>query len=331
MTAAGNPFLTVAVCPTDGALLRNGLESLCRQTLAPDAFEVIVVDLAAADAARAVVEPFAGRLPLRYVSLAGGGRAEGWNRAVSLARGEVVLFLDDGDVADPEFLEAHAAAHRRLPAPEIGILGHTRLAAELELDPLMRFVAAVGGLPFAAPGLEPGATLDFSYFRGGRASAKRSAILEQGGFDPRFEACEDVELGYRLSRRGFRVVYEPRAVSTYARRESFDGFLEQVEREGRARLLLSRLHPDDAVARWCEVREAHEAWRRLGPLHAVLLRSGRELDRIARMRVEAGDGLGPTDAALLCQGYWAAFRASRFKGIVERAAELGARGGVAAS
>jgi hypothetical protein len=119
------------------------------------------------------------------------------------------------------------------------------------------------------------------------------------------------------------VVYRPDAVSTMVRGMSFDDFCRRMERQGRSNFMFGRLHPDDVVQRWTEVRGAGEAWRRIGPVYELLRRSARELDRVARMRLEAGLGLDSSDAALLYRAYWAAFQASRMKGIVEKASESG--------
>jgi glycosyltransferase involved in cell wall biosynthesis len=322
-TGSSAPFLSAVVCTTDRAeFLRAMLESLCRQTLALGDFEVVLVDAGSKDATREVAESFASRLPLRYALQLNAGVASARNHGISLARGEVVLFLDDADIADPALLEAHVETHGRFPGREFGVLGRTRLAPELDADPLMHFVCDVGCFLFAYPGLEEGNVLDFTYFWGGRSSCKRALLQEHGVFNPAFRfGCEDIELAFRLSKAGFRVVYQPRALSTMVRRLSFDEFCRRMELQGMSRFLFSRLHADEAVQRWTEVPGSAEIWQRLGPAYDLLRKSGRDLDRIARMRLEAGAGMNAADAALLYQGYWTAFRASRVKGIVERAAQ----------
>lgn len=319
------PSLSAVVCTRDRAeLLAGMLESLCRQTLDRDAFEVVLVDDGSQDATREVAEAYATRLPLRHAFQPSAGLAAARNNGVFMANGEVLLFLDDDDVADPGLLEAHLERHRRLPAPEIAVLGHTRLTPELAADPLMHFVTQVGCFLFSYPEIKDGDLLDFRYFWGGRSSCKRSMLLAHGVFDPVFRfGCEDIELAYRLSRHGFKVVYDAGAVSTMVRRLSFDDFCRRTERQGRSNLIFSRLHADEAVQRFAGVSGAVEAWRRVAPAYELLKRSGRELDRIARMRREAGFGLDPFDATLLYRAYGSAFEASRLKGTAEATAEIG--------
>jgi glycosyltransferase involved in cell wall biosynthesis len=315
----------VVVCTHDRSdLLRQMLESLCTQTLPHDAFEVVLVDDGSRDATREVAHSFGARLPLRYSYQENAGLAAARNHGVFLARGDVLLFLDDDDLADPGLLEAHVETHRRMPEPMLAVLGHTRLSPELAADPLMHFVTQVGCFLFSYPEIRGGEILDFTHFWGGRSSCKRSVLLEHGAFDPVFRfGCEDIELAYRLSKHGFKVLYQPAAVNTMVRRIGFDEFCRRTERQGRSSFVFSRLHPDEVAQRWTEVSGAGEAWRRLGPAYELLKRSGRELDRVARMRLESGFGIDPSDATLLYRAYWAAFQASRVKGIVEKAAEMG--------
>ncbi len=320
-----SPFLSAVIATYDRAeLLRGTLESLCHQTLALDTFEVVLVDDGSKDATREIARSFGARLPLRYAYQRNAGLAAARNLGLFMARGEVLLFLDDDDVAGPGLLEAHVEAHRRRPEPEIGILGYTGLDPELAFDPLMHFVTQVGCFLFAYPAVEEGKLLDFTHFWGGRSSCKRSLLVDHGIFNPVFRfGCEDIELAYRLSKHGFKVMYEPRAISTMVRGLSFDDFCRRTVRQGRSNFVFSRLHPDEIVQRWTETPGAGEAWRRLGPVYDLLLGSGRELDRVARARLDEGLGLDARDAELLYRAYWAAFQASRVKGIVEKAAECG--------
>jgi O-antigen biosynthesis protein len=60
-----------------------------------------------------------------------------------------------------------------------------------------------------------------TFFCGACFVCKKSIFLELGGFDELYTpyAWEDLDLGYRAWKRGFRVVYEPRAVC-YHKREA---------------------------------------------------------------------------------------------------------------
>lgn len=85
------------------AWLREALSSCARQTYPH--LEVIVVE-DGSETSRAVVEEFAGRLPVRYHSSGQRvGRARAGNLALAMARGEYLNFLDDDDVLFADHVE----------------------------------------------------------------------------------------------------------------------------------------------------------------------------------------------------------------------------------
>src|SRR6266487_3009683 len=61
-----------------------------------------------------------------------------------------------------------------------------------------------------------------------------------------------MELGYRLSKFGFRVVFHRPAVSYMVRPLSLDDFCDRCERQGEALFLFSRLHEDAVVQQYCQ-------------------------------------------------------------------------------
>jgi glycosyltransferase involved in cell wall biosynthesis len=89
--------------------LRLTLTSLACQTVAA---EVVVVNDASVDHTAAVVAEARGWLPLRVVDHAEArGRAGATNAGVSVATGDILLFLDGDTLAHPELIARHSAIH----------------------------------------------------------------------------------------------------------------------------------------------------------------------------------------------------------------------------
>ena len=111
------------VIPTYNRLpiLRKCLLALERQTLAPplDRYEVVVVDDGSTDDTIHWLDRHAAELPhVRLIRQEHGGPAEGRNRGVDHAHGDVIVFIDSDLVVTDSFLISHARAleshwHRR--------------------------------------------------------------------------------------------------------------------------------------------------------------------------------------------------------------------------
>ncbi len=109
-------------------LLRRLLEALGNLERDGGAFDYscVVVDNDDSESARAVVEPFitGARYPIRYDVEPQRNIALVRNRAVKLAEGDFVAFIDDDEVPRPEWLANLLATQRRYGAD--GVLGPVR-------------------------------------------------------------------------------------------------------------------------------------------------------------------------------------------------------------
>ena len=313
-------MLSVVICTYNRAvLLSKVLESLCAQTLDTRDFEVVIINDGSVDETKAVSESYASRLPLRYFYQRNAGLASGKNHGLFASRGDIVLFLDDDDIAAESLLEEHLKTHTNFPAEHYAVLGHTALGKDISGDPLMHFVTEVGCFLFSYPSLKHGDVLDYTYFWGGRSSCKRSLLLEFGVFNPVFRfGCEDIELGYRLSRQGLRVVYNKHALTQTIRKIEFDGFCNRLERQGASNYVYSQLHPEPEIQQWTERKDSERNWKLLRPHSEAIIRSARHLNVITNLKLSSGVELDEETRGLLYQAYWAAFKISKIKGMIEK-------------
>jgi len=254
-SGARTPLISVIIPTFNRAnALAATLASLADQTLPGDRYEVVIVDDGSNDATQEVCHGFAAKMSLKYLHIDNSGIAEAKNRGILAARGEILLFADDDDIADHRLLEEHLKAHDRHPDESVAVLGYTTWAPTLKVTPLMRYVTEIGGFLFAYRNLTDGQTLDFRYFWGGRSSCKRSFLIKHGLFDPRFRTIiEDMELGYRLSKVGLSVVFHRAAISYMARPLTVKDFCNRCERQGKALFLFSSLYDDPVVQQYCKI------------------------------------------------------------------------------
>ena len=109
--------LTVAVCTRNRAdSLADALEHLCALAIPEGVWwEVVVVDNGSTDHTKEVLARFANRLPLRSDQESKPGVSNARNRALSVAQGDFVLWIDDDVMVDPHWLEAHLRGMRGYP------------------------------------------------------------------------------------------------------------------------------------------------------------------------------------------------------------------------
>ena len=227
------------------AILEKCLLALEHQDLCPplERYEVVVVDDGSTDGTPDWLRAESGRLPhVRLIEQAHGGPAEGRNRGVSHARGDVIVFIDSDLVVTPSFLSCHAGALSRHWQQSGNRLSFT-------------YGAVVNTADFENPTSERHKLRDLSwaYFATGNVAIDRQVLEQSGLFDTGFRlyGWEDLELGERLRRMGVDLIRCPEAVGYHWHPAfSLDQIPRLIEVEGeRARmgLVFYRKHPTRRV------------------------------------------------------------------------------------
>jgi N-acetylglucosaminyl-diphospho-decaprenol L-rhamnosyltransferase len=239
------PDITVLVVTWNGRhFLERCLDSLRRQSMADEAYEVLVVDNASTDG---TAELLAADYPkVRLVtSPVNTGFAGGCRLGMAATRAPTVVLLNNDAVAEPDFLERIIEP---LSDPAVGattarvlLMARFRPARSGEVPSLR---SPDGDLVEAGPGDDPATLVDvvnstgnvvdargygrdrgwleidgrdygtdvFS-FCGAAAALNACAVASVGGFDEDFFLYyEDVDLSWRLRLGGYRVAYVPNAV-----------------------------------------------------------------------------------------------------------------------
>ncbi len=126
MTSPAGPLqLTVAIPTYNRAdFLRQTLAGIARQDFPKGAFEVLVIDNNSTDHTRAVVAEFAGATPApRYLLETKQGLDYARNRAITEARGDLIVFADDDILMSPDWLSQLAAPLLTDSAHRVGAVG----------------------------------------------------------------------------------------------------------------------------------------------------------------------------------------------------------------
>lgn len=212
-------------------VLRETLLRLERQTLAPDRFEVLVVDDGSPDDTGRTVESMQDEVSYSLSYLRHDNRGPGYTQNVGIREaqyGLLVLMADD-IWAEPRMLEEHLATHTRYPEENVGVFGRVSQSPDLPDSMLHRHWD-----PFQFDRFSHGEQVDGVFFHACNISVKRKFLLENGLFLERKGAAhEDIELGYRLAQKGLRLVYNEQACALHQHAETLDGICRRAYERGR--------------------------------------------------------------------------------------------------
>jgi len=319
-TPPSEPFISVIIPTFNRAdLLAQSLESLVGQSLPNDLFEVVVIDDGSPDHTGEVCRSFARRLPLKYLKQNNSGISAAKNMGLFVSRGPLLLFFDDDDVADINLLKEHVHSHSLHPEENVAVLGYTTWHPSLQVNRVMDFVMNIGHFLFSYSSLKDGQALDFTYFWGGRSSCKKSLLVRHGIFNQLFRfGSEDIELGYRLSKLGLKVIYNEKARSYMIRPLTYDQFCQRCVKQGRSQYHFSRMHPDRVIQKYCMMDEVEQKW------NFVRRALDNKMQRVRDIEKALEAGLPPAKQKTLLKelgkAYWWTFSALKIKGIVEEKA-----------
>lgn len=220
------------------------LQSLVEQEPFPGGFELIVADGGSTDSTVEIVADLArGRTNLHIVHnrrrLSSAGRNTGWRAA----RGAYVVFLD---------------GHCRVPRSDYlrrvwEIFTGTGADCLCRPQPLEQvrkdsWNAAIAAARHSPWGHNPksgiyGHEPSFTDPRSAGASYTRECLEYLGGYDERFDACEDVEFNHRVAMAGYRSYIHPDLAIYYRPRSTPRALYKQMFRYGRGRARLWVKHP----------------------------------------------------------------------------------------
>lgn len=212
-------------------ILEKTLEAYKRQVDADQILELLVVNDGSTDDTQAVVARSAQSSPMsiRYLPQQNSGQSAARNHGIREAKGELVLLGDDDVIPAPNMIAQHLAWQTRYPDPSIAIVGSIFCSPEVNPTPLMKWWG-LNGLRFDPPYMKAGHEVSYAAGLFLNTSAKVEFLRAKGIFDERFRAYgyEDVELGYRLVKQGFHMIYNPDAVGYHYKRISFADMCRRV-------------------------------------------------------------------------------------------------------
>ncbi len=166
-------------------------------------------------------------------------RNVGWQAATA----PLVLFLDDDIIPTPRLVAEHVAWHDASSVPEVGVLGLVRWSPEVRVTPFMRWLDM--GIQFDYARIQ-GADAGWEHLYTCNVSVHRDLLEKIGGFDEeRFPfGYEDLDLGRRLARNGFRLLFNRAAEGHHLKTETLESWRRKVRQYAVAERQFIATYPD---------------------------------------------------------------------------------------
>ena len=200
-------------------------------------FEVIIMEGTCVDTCKSVVENYSNSLNIKYFE-ENTGRSTRRNHGMAYASGDYFLLFDSDCIIPPHYI---SVVRDSLSKNYLDCFGgpdnadDTFSTLQLAINYSMTSIMTTGGI------------------RGGRKKMKNfmPRAFNMGFSKEVFEKTngyremigEDVDLSMRIKEAGFSVGLISNAFVFHKRRISLKGFFKQVNTFGKARILLSSLHP----------------------------------------------------------------------------------------
>jgi len=219
-----------------GQTIGECLKSLLTQSEPQEWYEIIVVDDGSTDDTRQLVQRYAVTL----LDQPHEGPAAARNRGVAASKGEVILFTDADCAPAPDWIDEMAR-----PFQDQDVVGVKGAYRTQQRGVLPRFVQCEYEERYER--MAKLKQIDFidTYSAGYR----RQIFLAEGGFDTAYPnaSVEDQEFSFRLAERGYKMVFNPRAVVYHRHPETVRAYFGRKFNIGYWKVRVLRSHPQKAM------------------------------------------------------------------------------------
>lgn len=192
-------------------LLQRTLESFCWLDYSGK-FEVIVVNGPSTDQTAQIIDSWLPRI--RAGSCDVSNLSVSRNVGICMARGDIVAFIDDDAIPEPEWLTQLAGAYDRAEVAAAGgvVFDPSGYSYQYQYSTGNRLGNANWASKSSTEHLCFPGSYEFPYLQGTNASFRRSVLLEVGGFDEEIEFyLDETELCCRIIDAGYVIRQLPNA------------------------------------------------------------------------------------------------------------------------
>lgn len=210
------------------------INSLINQECSSQEYEVIVVDDGSIDRTADIVKSFKN---VKLIQQKNQGPAAARNNGANHAKGDIILFTDSDCLLEENWIKEMTRPFKENPY----IIGVKGIYKTKQKELASRFVQIEYEDKYDL--LKNNEYIDFvdTY----SAAFKKDVFLEFGGYDTSFPvaSAEDVELSFRMSTKGYKLVYNSRAIVYHIHPKSFLEYFKKKYKFAYWRMLAVKKNP----------------------------------------------------------------------------------------
>ena len=223
--------------------IQSCLDSIQHQTVLPK--EIIVVVDGSTDNTVDLLRNYRSKVPMRVIEQSNQGRAATRNNGAKLAKGDLLIFIDDDILLDQCVIEKHVEAQRNLAVYSGKIkISNKQISSDFQLYRGYLSEKWLNKLPRGRVMTSKELFLTAANF-----SVPKIFFDALEGFDQRLTDAEDYDLAFRAYQLGYRIQYLPEAIGWHDDRSNFRGYLKRLReyREGHQQLLQINAQIKEAI------------------------------------------------------------------------------------
>ncbi len=246
-----NPKISIVI-PTYNRVesLKEALKALQVQDANPNEFEVIVIVDGSTDSTLEFLKTAAGTQPnLSYEFQENQGASAARNRGIARAESNLILFIGDDILAEPNFVSEHLKFHEENLEKNKAALGLTVPQLENQTDPTFVKWIHESGIQFAYGQITENQVLDYRFFYTSNISLKKELLLAEP-FNESFTGWgfEDSELGLRLQEKfSLQLIYQPKAKAWHTELFNETKVCQRLRSSAKNLKKFQELHPSQKI------------------------------------------------------------------------------------
>jgi len=228
--------------------LKDCVESLLAQTYKD--FEILIIDGESDDKTFSIAKKLAKKQNIRVFSNPQRRAAEARNIGIKNARGELIGYIDAHTTAHKDWLKALVSTVKKATWEGRPIGGVGSVHKNPKKEPFTDAVTEAFQHPFGGGGSSYRVrgkvrAVDTAYACLYRREALEAIRHKNGNYyDPYFIKGQDAELNWRINKAGYVLLQQPKALTYYYKRNTWDAFWRQMYVAGFWRMKISKKHHD---------------------------------------------------------------------------------------